>query len=52
MLNSILKIICDRILKEYPQYGSIRVNLIFHEGNFVKYEFERSETTVLKTEKQ
>jgi hypothetical protein len=52
MLNSILKIICERITNEYPYFGSIRVNLIFHEGKFVKYEFEKSETTVLKTEKQ
>jgi len=52
MLNNILKIIIERVLKERPVYGSIYIRFFFHEGRFVKYEFDKSETTFIKEEEK
>jgi hypothetical protein len=52
MLNKIIKTIIDRILKEFPSYGSIYVRFFFHDGRFVKYEFDKSETIVINEDKQ
>jgi hypothetical protein len=50
MLNKILSIIMSRIVKEQPFFGSIYVRFYFHDGRFVKYDFDRSETTVINEE--
>ena len=53
MLRKIIMVILDRLLKDPPpSYGSINVRLFFHEGRFVKYEYEKSETTVMKHEEE
>ena len=50
MLDLILKKILDRVLIERPQFGSIYIRFFFHEGRFVKFEFDKSETTVINEE--
>jgi hypothetical protein len=50
MLNNILKLLIDRVLKEFPSFGSIHIRLFFHANKFVKYEFETTEIIVLNGE--
>ena len=52
MINLIFKKIFARVLNERPHFGSIYIRFFFHEGRFVKYEFDKSETIVINEEKQ
>jgi hypothetical protein len=50
MLQSTLKRIFERVLKEYPKFGSIEITLIFHDCKFVGHEFTKTEKAVVKKE--
>jgi hypothetical protein len=50
MLKTTLQAIVDRVLKENPFYGSIHLRFYFHDGRFVKYDFEKAETIIINEE--
>jgi hypothetical protein len=52
MLKKMLEALTDRVIRELPYFGSINIKLFFHQGRFVKYEFDKSETTVIPEQAQ
>jgi hypothetical protein len=45
-----IKVLIDRVIKEYPQYGSVELKFIFHAGNLEFHEFSKTDKTLVKKE--
>jgi len=50
MPEKLFKNITNRIIKEQPQFGSIKLSFFFHNGEFVKYEFDKTDITLIEKE--
>jgi len=48
MINNILNIIFNKIIKEKIDYGFIKIKLFYHEGKLVKHEYVRSNLTLIQ----
>jgi len=43
-----LQLLFDRIIKEHPQFGNLEIKLVWHEGRFVRYDFIKTDSIVIK----
>jgi hypothetical protein len=50
MINKILNIIFERVIKEYPEFGKINIKLVFHSGKLKRVDFKKTEVNLLKEE--
>jgi hypothetical protein len=50
MITNILDKICERVIKEQPEFGKINIKLVFYSGKLKRIDFKKTEINLIKEE--
>ena len=51
MINDILSKIFERVIQEHPEFGKIKIKLVFYSGKLKRVDFTKTDVNLLKEEK-